>query len=120
MADEAMMNVALSDNGEHVVLSVGDKIFHLNADVVSSLLTQLMLLRERLVPRIDMQTPPAQLHLSVRTFHWAFGHDKGDIAITLPHPGYGWIAYRFSRQALDGLRRDLAIELSKPNFAQAH
>jgi hypothetical protein len=77
--------------------------------VLSDLITTLMIARADISPPIP-QEPPANVTLSVRPGNWGIAADeaKGDVLLGFPHPGFGWVGFRFAKEHPEELARQLA------------
>jgi hypothetical protein len=102
------MVIGVSQDKKLVTLQVGDIGYELDAQQCTQLLERLMFARTELLPAIDTATTPRQMSLSVRTTNWGLAELKEEIALALPHAGYGWISYRFPKR----VALDLASKLS--------
>jgi hypothetical protein len=102
-------NVAVSKDKTSATLTLGQTNYHLDAKVLSDLITTLMIARADISPPIS-QDPPAKATLSVRPSNWGIAADeaKGDAILGFPHPGFGWVGYRFSKESAEELARQLS------------
>ena len=102
-------NVAVSKDKASATLTIGPSVYHLDAKVLSDLITTLMVARADISPPIP-QGPPANATLSVRPGNWGIATDdaKGDVILGFPHPGFGWVGYRFSKERTEDLAHQLA------------
>jgi hypothetical protein len=73
------------------------------------LITTLMIARADILPHIPPE-PPASATLSVRPGNWGIATDevKGDMLLGFPHPGFGWVGFRFSQEHAEELARQLS------------
>jgi hypothetical protein len=102
-------NVAVSKDKTSATVTLGQTSYHLDARVLSDLITTLMIARADISPPIP-QEPPANATLSVRLGNWGIAADeaKGDVLSGFPHPGFGWVGFRFSREHAEELARQLS------------
>jgi len=102
-------NVAVSKDKTSATVTIGQTAYHLDARVLSDLITTLMIARADISPPIP-QEPPANATLSVRPGNWGIATDeaKGDVMLGFPHPGFGWVGFRFSKERTEELARQLS------------
>ena len=102
-------NVAVSKDKTSATVTLGQISYHLDARVLSDLITTLMIVRADILPPIPPE-PPANATLSVRPGNWGIAADeaKGDVLLGFPHPGFGWVGFRFSREHAEELARQLS------------
>ena len=102
-------NVAVSKDKTSATVSLGQTNYHLDARVLSDLITTLMIARADLSPPIPPE-PPANATLSVRPGNWGIAADeaKGDVLLGFPHPGFGWVGFGFAREDAEELARQLS------------
>jgi hypothetical protein len=114
-------NVAVSKDKTSATLTLGQTNYHLDAKVLSDLITTLMVARADISPPIS-QNPPANATLSVRPGNWGIAADeaKGDAILGFPHPGFGWIGYRFSKEGAEELARQLSACAQSMRAAPAY
>jgi hypothetical protein len=124
---EGRMRVGLNPDKQGVIFVFGDMSEGVtyNAEQLSSLLDRLAIFRSEMSPPTDMRTPPAQVSLAVHMDHWAFGQevrgfDDDHVLLVLPHPGYGWIPYRFPMADAKRLANELAAKIQDKSPGLAH
>jgi hypothetical protein len=102
-------NVAVSKDKTSATVTLGQTNYHLDARVLSDLITTLMIARADILPPIPPE-PPANATLSVRPGNWGIAADeaKGDVLLGFPHPGFGWVGFRFSQEHAEELARQLS------------
>ena len=102
-------NVAVSQDKTSATVTLGQTNYHLDAKVLSDLITTLMIARADISPPIPSE-PPANVTLSVRPGNWGIAADeaKGDVLLGFPHPGFGWVGFRFAKEHAEELARQLA------------
>jgi hypothetical protein len=104
-----LANVAVSKDKTSATVTLGQTNYHLDAKVLSDLITTLMIARADILPPIPPK-PPANATLSVRPGKWGIATDeaKGDVLLGFPHPGFGWVGFRFSHEHAEELARQLS------------
>jgi hypothetical protein len=104
-----LADVAVSDDKRRATLTLGQTAYHLDARVLSDLITTLMVARADISPPIPLE-PPANATLSVRGDNWAIAADaaKGDVLLGFPHPGFGWVGFRLSKERAEELARQIS------------
>lgn len=129
MMKEASFRTVLKEDKSGVTFVFGDEKHGvtLNAEKLSALLDSLGHMRAEISPKINMRKPPTAAFLSVMVEHWAFAEDHPprspqDVILVLAHPGFGWISYRMTLRAAQGLARDLTneIERKSPRKPKSH
>ena len=102
-------NVAVSKDKTSATVTLGQTNYHLDARVLSDLITPLMIARADILPPIPPE-PPANATLSVRPGNWGIATDeaKGDVLLGFPPPGFAWIGFRFSQEHAEELARQLS------------
>ena len=114
-------SVTVSDDKMLAIITIGQATYKVDAKVLSEFLASLMVARATILPPVPRETPDTT-GLSVRTASWgvATDVDNGDVILGLPHPGFGWIGYRFSKQGMQHLVHQLAVTLQNMPAAKAH
>jgi len=102
-------NVAVSKDKTSATVTLGQTNYQLDARVLSDLITTLMIARADILPPIPPE-PPTNATLSVRPGNWGIAADeaKGDVLLGFPHPGFGWVGFRFSQDYAQELARQLS------------
>jgi hypothetical protein len=102
-------NVAVSQDKTSATVTLGQTNYHLDTKVLSDLITSLMIARADISSPMP-QEPPANVTLSVRPGNWGIAADeaRGDVLLGFPHPGFGWVGFRFAKEHAEELARQLA------------
>jgi len=102
-------NVSVSKDKASATVTLGQTNYHLDAKVLSDLITTLMIARADVWPPVS-QEPPASSTLSIRPGNWGIAADeaKGDVMLGFPHPGFGWVGFRLSKEHTEELARQLS------------
>lgn len=111
--DQARLaNVAVSGDKTLAIITIGQATYKFDAKVLSEFLIGLMAARASIVPPVQTETPDTG-GLSVRAENWGIATDPnaGDVLLGLPHPGFGWIGYRLSKESLQRLLSQLTTAL---------